>query len=75
MISLTPSEARKYLERWELVRQEEVRQLRAASFETKVRQLDILMASRSFLANDHDRENQVIEVRERWARIWQALHA
>jgi len=73
MNSITPEEAREYLDRWKLVRQEEVRELRAASFETKLRQLDVLMASRSLFGNDRNREMQVREIQNRWARIRQAL--
>ena len=75
MNPITPEQAREYLNRWELVRQAEVKELRAASFETKLRQLDVLMASRSLFGNDRNRESQVLEVRNRWAQIWQALHA
>ena len=73
MNSITPEEAREYLDRWKLVRQEEVRQLRAASFETKLRQLDVLMASRSLFGSDRNREMQVREIQKRWARIRQAF--
>ena len=73
MNSITPEEAREYLDRWKLVRQEEVRELRAASFETKLRQLDVLMASRSLFGNDRNREMQVREIQNRWARIRQAF--
>jgi hypothetical protein len=74
MDPITPKQAREYLDRRELVRQAEVKELRAASFETKLRQLDVLMASRSLFGNDRNRERQVLEVRNRWAQIWQALH-
>jgi len=74
MNSITPEQARAYLNRWELVRQAEIKELRAASFETKLRQLDVLMASRSLFGNDRNRETQVREIRNRWAQIRQALH-
>jgi hypothetical protein len=74
MNSITPEQAREYLNRWELVRQAEIKELRAASFETKLRQLDVLMASRSLFGNDRNRETQVREIRNRWAQIREALH-
>lgn len=74
MSSITPEQAREYLSRWELVRQAEVKELRAASFETKLRQLDVLMASRNLFGIDRNRETQIQEIRDRWAQIRQALH-
>ena len=73
MNSISPEQARQYLERWKLVRQAEVEELRTTSLETKLQQLTVLMASRSLFRGDRDRENQVLEIRDRWARIRQAL--
>lgn len=73
MNSITPKQARQYLERWKLVRQAEVEELRATSLETKLQQLAVLMASRGLFRGDRDRESQVREIRDRWARIRQAL--
>jgi len=73
MSSITPEQARQYLERWKLVRQAEVEELRMTSLETKLQQLVVLMASRGLFRGDRDRESQVREIRDRWAQIRQAL--
>ena len=73
MAAITPEQALGYLNRWKLVRQTELDELRSASMETKLRQLSILMASRSLFRDDVEREKQVDELRDRWARIRKAL--
>jgi hypothetical protein len=73
MSSVTPKQARLYLERWDLVEAFELEQLRNTSIETKARQLSALMASRDLFGEDVDRDTGVREVRERWARIRRAL--
>ena len=73
MAKMTPDEARAYLQRWELLREVEAAELRRTSMETKLRQLAALMAARDVFGPEPDREAQVLVVRERWARIKQAL--
>ena len=73
MAAITPEQAREYLSRWKLLRQAEVDQLRSTSMETKLRQLAVLMASRSLFRGDTERERQGDELRERWNRIRKAL--
>jgi hypothetical protein len=73
MAPITPEQARAYLERWRLVRQTEVDQLRSASMETKLQQLSILMASRGLFSKDPERGRQADELSARWARIRKAL--
>lgn len=73
MNSITSEQARQYLERWKLVRQAEAEELRTTSLETKLQQLAVLMASRRLFGADRDRESQVRAIRDRWARIRQAL--
>lgn len=73
MSSITPEDAQQYLERWVLVEEREIVELRKTSMETKARQLSALMASRDLFGKDQDRENAVRDVRERWARIRKAL--
>lgn len=73
MAAITAEQAREYLSRWRLLREAEIDQLRSTSMETKLRQLAVLMASRSLFRTDTERERQADEVRERWNRIREAL--
>ena len=73
MASITSAEAQAYLQRWELVQEIELAELRRTSMDTKLRQLSALMASRSLFGIDPERENGMQLVRDRWARLWQAL--
>jgi hypothetical protein len=73
MPKMTPDEARAYLQRWELLREVEAAELRRTPMETKLRQLAALMAARDVFGPEPDREEQVLLVRERWARIKRAL--
>jgi hypothetical protein len=73
MAAITPEEALGYFRRWELVRDAEARELRRTPMETKLQQLASLMASRHVLGPEPDREAQTRVVRERWARLRQAL--
>jgi hypothetical protein len=72
MGSITPAEAQAYFERWELVKEIELAELRRTTMDTKLRQLSVLMASRSLFGVDPERENGTQLVRDRWARLWQA---
>ena len=73
MASITPAEAHAYFERWDLVKEIELAELRRTSMDTKLRQLSALMASRSLFGVDPERESGMQLVRDRWARLWQAL--
>lgn len=73
MAEITPKDARNYLNRWNLVREVEDRELRAASMELKARQLSALMASRGLFSQDSTRDQEIIDVRARWARIRSTL--
>ena len=73
MAAIAPDEARAYLQRFELVREIEAAELRRTSMDTKLRQLAALMASRDAFGTDADRDRDVQTVRERWARLRQAL--
>lgn len=73
MDSITPEQARAYMDRWALVREAENAELRRTPMETKLQQLAALMASRHIFGPELDREAQLREVRERWARLRQAL--
>ncbi|MGH8210400.1 MAG: hypothetical protein ACREU6_12580 [Steroidobacteraceae bacterium] len=73
MTAITPAEARAYFERWDLVREVETAELRRTSMDTKVRQLESLMASRLIFGPEPGREEGIEVVRERWNRLRQAL--
>jgi hypothetical protein len=73
MAPITPAEAHAYFQRWELVKEIEFAELRRTSVEAKLRQLSALMASRSLFGVDPERESGTQLVRDRWARLWQAL--
>jgi hypothetical protein len=73
MAEITPKDARTYLNRWNLVREVEDRELRAASMELKARQLSVLMASRGLFSQDRSRDQEIVDVRARWARIRSTL--
>jgi hypothetical protein len=73
MDAMTPEEARAYFNRWELVRDAEAAELRRATMDTKFQQLAALMASRHLFGPEPDREAQVHEIRDRWARLRRTL--
>jgi len=73
MSSITPENARQYLDRWKLVEEQEITELRNTPIEVKARQLGALMASRNLFREDPDRERGVREVQARWARLRKAL--
>jgi len=73
MVAITPEQAREYLDRWRLVREAELEELRSTSMEMKLRQLSVLMASHDLFPPDPAREGLAAEVRDRWARIREAL--
>jgi hypothetical protein len=70
---MTPEQARSYFERWKLVGEVEAAELQRTSMDTKLRQLAALMASRRVFGPEPDRGEQIELVRERWARLRQAL--
>ncbi len=73
MAPITPTEAQAYFQRWELVREIELTELRRASMDVKLRQLSALMSSRHLFGVDPDRESGVQQVRDRWTCLRQAL--
>jgi hypothetical protein len=70
---ITPDDARRYLERWKLVEEREITELRETSVEIKAKQLSALMASRNLFREDPERERGVRQVQARWARLRKAL--
>ncbi len=70
---MTREEAQDYIERWRLVRELEAVELQRTPIEAKLRQLAALMASRHLFGPEPDREKEIAEVRDRWARLRQVL--
>jgi hypothetical protein len=70
---MTSEQAQAYMRRWQQVRDAELAELQRTSPETRFTQLAALMASRDAFDAEPDRDAQVREVRERWARLRQAL--
>jgi hypothetical protein len=55
------------------MRKAQLEELRRTPMETKLRQLAALMASRHLFGVEQDREEGVRLVRQKWARLRQAL--
>ena len=70
---MTSEEAQAYLARWQLLRAVETAELQRTSMETKLQQLAALMACRDVFGPEPERDAQIREVRERWARLRRAL--
>ena len=70
-MTISKAEALAYRNRWLLVNQAEVRELRGTSMETKARQLAALMESRTLFGEDPVRQEGVQCVRDRWALLRQ----
>ena len=73
MATITPDDARAYFHRWELVRQASADELQRTSMDTKLQQLESLVASRRVFGPEPDREQGISIVRERWQLLRQAL--
>lgn len=73
MPSVTPAEARDYLAALKLANDYEIEELRQAPVELKLRQLWSLMSSAHLRGDELERDAEVRLVRERWARLYQAL--
>lgn len=72
---MSVEEARAYVERWQLVSETELVELRASPIELKLRQLAALMEARNFFPAEPNREQEVERVRERWALLRRSLSA
>ena len=73
MPKMTHEEGRAYLARWRLLRDVEAAELQRTSMDTKLSQLAALVAARDVFGPEADREAQIRDVRERWARLRRAL--
>ncbi len=71
---MTLAEVRDYLAGLALANEFEIEELRKAPVELKLRQLWALMRSADLFADEAEREAEVRKVRERWARLYRALH-
>jgi hypothetical protein len=72
MCSITPTEIRDYLAGLALANEFEIQELRQASVETKLRQLWVLMGAAALFEDESQRETEVHDVRQRWARLYRA---
>lgn len=75
MASISPEEVRQYLAGLTLANEFEIQELRNTPVELKMRQLWTLMMSAELNETGSRRAAEVQEIRERWARIYQALCA
>lgn len=73
MSPVTPAEVRDHLARLALANAFEIEELRKAPVELKLRQIWALMTSADLFQDEAQREAEVHKVRERWARLYQAL--
>jgi hypothetical protein len=71
---ITPAEVREYLAGLALANRFEIEELRKAPVELKLRQLWALMKSAHLFEDEAQREAEARAVRERWARLYRALH-
>lgn len=71
--SLTKAEARAFRKRWQLVNAREEEELRSTPLEVKWRQFITMLGWARQFGWQHDLEEGVAEVRERWARLRKAL--
>jgi hypothetical protein len=73
MATISSDDARAYFLRWELVREARADEIQQTSMDTKLQQLESLMASRRVFGAESDREQGISIVRERWQLLRQAL--
>jgi hypothetical protein len=74
MALITTGDARDYLTQLRLANDYEIDELRNAPVDLKLRQLWALMTSTHLWSDDAERDAEASKVRERWARLYQALH-
>ena len=73
MATISSDDARGYFHRWELVEEARADALQRTSMDTKLQQLESLVASRQVFGPESDREQGISIVRERWQLLRQAL--
>ena len=74
MATVSPEEVRAYLSGLALASQFEIEELRKAPVDLKLRQTWALMTSADLFEDEARREAEVRQVRDRWDRLYQALH-
>jgi hypothetical protein len=74
MVKITLEEALAYTDRWAALEAFQLEELRRTPMKTRLLQLAALMASRDLFAYDAQRDQGVLEVRNRWAQLRLALH-
>ena len=73
MATISSDDAHAYFYRWELVREARADELQRTSMDTKLQQLESLVASRRVFGPESDREQGISVVRERWQLLRLAL--
>jgi hypothetical protein len=74
MLPVNPDDVRAYLASLALANEDELKELRQAPVELKLRQLWTLMTSADLFEDAAQRNIEVKETRERWDRLYRALH-
>lgn len=74
MPPVTPDEVHAYLAGLALANQFEIEELRKAPVELKLRQIWTLMTSADLFEDAAQRDIEVKTIRERWDRLYPALH-
>lgn len=62
-------------ERWRLVRERDIEELKAMSIEDRLRQLDTMFVLANVLGWDEALTREEEEVRERWSRLYRLFGA
>lgn len=73
-MTISKAEAEAYFQRWTQVEAIEIAELLRTSMQTKLQQLASLMESRALFGQDPQRDEQIEQVRDRWARLRKALN-
>jgi hypothetical protein len=74
VLPVTPDEVRAYLASLELANEFELEELRQAPIELKLRQIWTLMTSADLFEDAEQRDIEAKTTRERWDRLYRALH-
>lgn len=70
----TKAEARAWLDRWRLVNESEIQEIRAASIDTKFRQLAAMMQTAIVLGWATSTPEEIDAIRRRWVRLKSCPH-
>ncbi len=75
MDRLDPASVAAWLDRWTVVRRQEIRESRATPTEVRFHQLAALFASRDLFPPEARAEQECAALRRRWILIRAAIHA